>query len=494
MRKFLWCVPVVVMVTAGLWFAGCSGKKDAGSGSAAVSSGSAIGTADRPVKVTYIKKDVDPITDADITKQLELLIEKGMAAQGKYIDLEFLSAPTGSYATVVPIAYRTGQFSPDIIYFQGGDLPIAQEGMLVDLTPYVESSTWIKGLLQEHNKAALSNYPYLLWLAPPRTQIPVIREDHYNKLKSAQTVMENPTVDNYYAMFKDMKDQGLVKWPITTDGTIAKLDAVFNHAFGVTSTIMKQNGAWVYYQTTAQNKDKLAFYAKLFKDGLLDNEYVTKAWDTMEQAFYEGTAGWVSGSAGAVIDVYDNKMFETQKTHLVVLPPAKGLSHAYQSLDVSKESRGFAINVDSQVKDAAWAFLDYMASPEGRVLDKLGIEGIHYNVENGKKVLTPAFSSWWARIHEGFNGLDTSDVVGDVMTAAGARSLEAATQYFASDTNVVLPEDLVPLKDAMDKLYTEYSTDIIRGVRPISDFDEFVTKWNAAGGSRISEYLATVLK
>jgi putative aldouronate transport system substrate-binding protein len=46
----------------------------------------------------------------------------------------------------------------------------------------------------------------------------------------------------------------------------------------------------------------------------------------------------------------------------------------------------------------------------------------------------------------------------------------------------------------MDKLFREYSTDIIRGVRPISDFDEFVTKWNAAGGTRISDYLATVLK
>jgi putative aldouronate transport system substrate-binding protein len=57
-----------------------------------------------------------------------------------------------------------------------------------------------------------------------------------------------------------------------------------------------------------------------------------------------------------------------------------------------------------------------------------------------------------------------------------------------------LTEDLLPLKDAMDKLYREYSTDIIRGVRPISDFDEFVTKWNAAGGTRISDYLATVLK
>ena len=75
-----------------------------------------------------------------------------------------------------------------------------------------------------------------------------------------------------------------------------------------------------------------------------------------------------------------------------------------------------------------------------------------------------------------------------------ARSLELATQFFAPDTNVVLPENLLPLKDAMDTLYIQYSTDIIRGVRPISDFEEFVARWNAAGGDRISAYLETVLR
>jgi putative aldouronate transport system substrate-binding protein len=187
-------------------------------------------------------------------------------------------------------------------------------------------------------------------------------------------------------------------------------------------------------------------------------------------------------------------MFQTQGVHLVVLPPAKGRSFAWRSLDVSKEPRGFAIASDSQVPEAAWAFLDFMAGPEGRILDKLGIEGIHYNNENGRLVLTPEFPSWWARVHETFNGLDTENIVGDIMTQAGAQSLEAAQTYFHPDVNVVLPEELIPLKDAMDKLYTEYSTDIIRGVRPISDYDEFISKWNAAGGTRISEYLATVLK
>jgi putative aldouronate transport system substrate-binding protein len=474
----------------GLAYAAPKKETPAGTGSSA---GGAIGTAANPVKVRYLNKDNDPVTDK-LLPLLEAGIEKSMAAQGKYIDLEILSPPTGSYATAVPIAFRTGQIVPDIIYFQGGDLPIAQEGMLTDLTPYVNGSRNVQAIMEAHNKAAMANYPYLIWLSPPRIATPVIREDWYNKLRSAQTVMQNPSIDNYYAMFKEMKDTGLCRWPITTDGTITKLDTVFNHAFGVTATLMKQNGKWVYSQATPQNRAKIEFYARLYKDGLLDNEYVTKAWDTMEQAFYEGTAGFVTGTAGAVIDVYDNKMFSTQGSHLVVLPPARGTAQAYLSLDVSKESRGFAIAADSKVKDAAWAFLDFMASPQGRIFDKLGVEGVHYNLANGKYALTPEYSSWYARCFETFNGLDTSNVAGELRTKAGAESLDLVTKYFAPDTNVILPDELLPLKDAMDKLYTEYSTDIIRGVRPISDYDEFISKWNAAGGTRISEYLAAVLK
>lgn len=478
---------LVALLCAGFLFA--AGSKEA----APVSKGTAIGTAGNPVAVTYLCKDVDPITDAEQLGILEKAIEEGMAKEGNYVDLVILSAPTGSYATVVPIAFRTGQINPDLIYFQGNDQPIAQEGLLEDLMPYVEKSKNIKAIMPDHTKAAMANYPYLMWLAPARVQIPVMRSDWFAKLKSGKALLENPTVDNYYALFKEIKDSGMAKWAVTTDGGILKLDSVFNHAFGVTATIVKQGGSWVYSEITPESKNKLAFYAKLYKEGLLDNEYVTKKWDTMEQAFYEGEAGFVAGTAGDVVNVYNNKMKETQGVDLVVLPPAKGISQAYQSIDVTKESRGFAMNADSKVKDAAWAVLEYMAGEEGRKLDKLGLEGIHYTMEGGKYVLTKQFPSWWAKFWPTMNGLDLNNVVGEVLSKPAIDSLDAAAKYFAADTNVLLPEDLLPLKDAMNKLYREYSTDIIRGVRPVSDFAEFVTKWNAAGGTKIAEYLATVL-
>ena len=46
-------------------------------------------------------------------------IEKGMAAQGNYVDITILEAPAGTYVEVVPLAFRTGEINPDIIFFQG---------------------------------------------------------------------------------------------------------------------------------------------------------------------------------------------------------------------------------------------------------------------------------------------------------------------------------------------------------------------------------------
>lgn len=489
MKKALLVMLMASIMLTGLWAAGSQEATPQ-----AKPAENKFGTKENPVKVTYLCKDVNPNDEG--VPELSKAIEEGLAKEGKYIDFEVLEAPAGSYKSVVPIAFRTGQISPDLIYFQGGDQEIAQEGMLTDLTEYVASSKNVQNIIEEHSRAAMKNYPYLIWLAPARVQIPVMRSDWFNSLDASKALLANPTPENYLAMFREMKAKNICKWPITTDGGILKLDSVFNQAFGVTATMVKENGKWVYSKATEAEKAKLAFYATLYKEGLLDQEYVTKQWDTMEQAFYEGTAGFVAGTAGAVVNIYNNKMMQTQgkQAELVVLPPAKGVGQAYQSVDVTKESRGFAINADSKVKDAAWAVIDFMSGPQGRVLDKLGIEGIHYTMKDGKYVLSDRFTEWWARFWDTMNGLDTSKVVGEVMTKSGLDSLAAANKYYAPDTNILLPEDLLPLKDAMDKLYTEYSTDIIRGTKDISSFDEFVKKWNAAGGDKISEYAATVLK
>ena len=198
-----------------------------------------IGTADAPVPVSILIKDVSP-DDADTIAVVDA-IEKGMAAQGNYVDITILEAPAGTYVEVVPLAFRTGEINPDIIFFQGNtDTPVVAEGLLEDLTSYVEGSTYVKNLMGEHSKARMASSPYLLWLAPAKFSAPVIRGDFLDQAPSKDAFLADPTPEAYATLLKELMDAGVVKFGTTVDGVLARLDSIFNHAFGVTGTLMQQ--------------------------------------------------------------------------------------------------------------------------------------------------------------------------------------------------------------------------------------------------------------
>lgn len=449
-----------------------------------------IGSPDAPVTVKVVCKDVFP--DEEDVIALCAAINEKMAAQGQYVNVEFVEPPASSYASAMPLAVMNGEVEADIIYFQGGDKPLADQGLLEDLTPYIEGSTYVKQLMDESNVAKMESYPYLLWLASPRVSTPVVRTDWLEGVESYETLVADPTPENYITFFKELKEVNGAKYAFTMYSDLTKLDAFFNHAFGVTGTCVEENGEWIFSKASQAEKAKLEFYAQLYAEGLLDPDFLTLTWDVVEQRFYDGEAAVIAGTAGGVIQVYDQKMMSLygEDASLTVLPPAKGVSQSYQSIDVTKESRGYAINIDSEVKDAAWAVLEFMASPEGRILDKVGIEGTHYNIENDQIVFTDKFAGWWARFWDTTNNFDPTPALAEpVLTAAASDSLDMVNEYMIMDHNLLIPEELTPQWDAMTQLYNEYAADIVRGIKPIDAFDEFVEKWNAAGGSDFHDLL-----
>ena len=100
--------------------------------------------------------------------------------------------------------------------------------------------------MNETNVEKMKNYPYLLWLAPPRVSTPGIRTDLAKQCDSYEALIADPTVDNYYTFMKELQDKGLCKNALTADGSLARLDSIFNHAFGVTGTCLQENGKWIF--------------------------------------------------------------------------------------------------------------------------------------------------------------------------------------------------------------------------------------------------------
>jgi putative aldouronate transport system substrate-binding protein len=80
------------------------------------------------------------------------------------------------------------------------------------------------------------------------------------------------------------------------------------------------------------------------------------------------------------------------------------------------------------------------------------------------------------------------------MTKAAEEAGALAKKYMMPDKTILIPEQYIANWDAMTNLYKEYVADIVTGKKPIAAFDEFVDKWNKAGGVEVSKYANTVLK
>lgn len=492
---------IALMVGLLLVLAACGngGNSDnAGSGGtpANTPSGGSSESSAEPVTIRTVIKDVSA-SNPLYAQYFDALEAALLEHEGLNVNFELVELPQGNYAENLNLLLLGGDI-PDLIYFQGGDQPIAAQGLLEDLRPYIENSNHLKSIMMEHNAKRIENYPYLLWIKPVTPKVPVVRADWFDELSTGKALMDNPTVDNYYAFFKELVDSGKAKYGITVAGDLDEINFIFNEAFGITSTwLQKDDGTYEYALVSEAEKNKLTFYNKLYKEGLLDNEYMTKQWDTKEDAFYKGDAGVIVGTAGKVIDLYEARMKELngEQAGLVVLPPAKGVSQGFGATDVTKEPRGFAISAVSEHKDIVFRVLDFLASPEGQTLDRLGFEGQHYNIVDGKAVLTDAFySEWIASFWEPIELNTTIPVDGSLLGETAQTSLEMPTKYFKEDNSFAIPEEHVATWDALTNLYKEYAADFITGKKPIDDFDQFVETWYANGGKDITAYANGLLK
>ncbi|MDF2961016.1 MAG: transporter substrate-binding protein [Paenibacillus sp.] len=481
MKKMLTLLAAILIVTA----TGCQST---------VSNDSVKDQSDKPVTISIIDKDIQP--DDKLLKG----IEDGMKADGKNVKLQLVQVQSGNYAQSLGLQLQSGNI-PDLIYFQGGDYQFAiTQKILEDLTPFIQKSTYVKASMTPFNLERTKNYPYLVWLSPTDNVVPVIRQEWLNKTVSGKDLLANPTIENYYNFFKEVKEKNSAKFTYTTAGNLDELDAVFGQAFGLTSTWIKgSDGQYVFGKTTSFEKNKLEYYAKMFKDGLLDPEFLTKKFDTKEKAFYDGQAAIIAGRQGGSIDFINRKMI-TQNgdgSKIIPLPPAKGIGQAYSPVDVTKESRGFAIAKTSKNKDMAFAVLEFLASPKGQMLDKFGVEGEQYNIVNNKIKFTDKFAEWFPRfVNNAVNFKPDKEVDPSTpyISEAAIKSMDLVSSFATKDNSFIIPEELATQWDACNKLYQEFAANMVLGKKTSADFDKFVQDWNAAGGKQITEYANKTIK
>lgn len=439
-------------------------------------------------------------TNPDDVKEIEA-IEAALKAQGTDVDIQLVDLPSGTsaYGDALGVMLLSGDI-PDIMYFQGGDQKMAEQGILEDLTPLIEGSVNAKAALWPHNVERLANYPYLLYIYPSRGPQPVIRTDWFEQLGLPLP----KTVEDYEALLQAIHDGDLDgdgtpgnTLGLSIFGNTVSLDSVFNRAFGVTGTWMKDaNGAWVNSRVTDAERAKLEYYARLTSKGLIDPEFVTNTFDVMEEKFYTAKAGILFPSSPEVADIYGGKLNQANPGEnltltLLPLPSGPGGEGGLAAVDVSKESRGFAISSLSEHKAEAFAVLDFMTSKAGQDIDRMGFEGEQYTKDaSGAVTFTDKISTWYARFFNAANWTPPTQQ----LSPAAQQMLDTIKSSFTADNAFVWPADYAADVDATEQVYRSWVARFMTGEASMDQWDQFVSEYNAAGGARMAEYAATVLQ
>lgn len=443
----------------------------------------------KEVVVRIVSKDLS--ADNELHQQYMNIGVEALKKQGINIKLEIVELTGGqSYKEKLPLAIMSGDI-PDIIYDQYGyDKVMADQGILEDLTPYVAKSEHLQNAMWIHNKERLKNYPYLLRAHPPRIRIGTVRADWLEKAG-----MDEPqTLDDYYQMLKafsesDFDENGSKdSFGLTMTGNTKRCDWIFNPAFGLGATWESNNGGYSHRYISENQKEKFAFYNKLYEEGILDPEFITDKWDVMEDKYYSGKAGMICGSIGLTMNVYQGKMDNVQGGHTPILalkPPAD----AFAPIDASKEERGYMISALSDVKDEAFAFLEYWASPDGLITEKLGLPGVHHTVSNGNYTLTEKHPT-----HEPLFYEPNIPAPVETFVPAATQSFNYASNLVTFDNKFAYPEELQAQADSAENIYWEYSYKFISGEIALTDFDSYVETWLKSGGQDITDYANKVLK
>lgn len=445
-----------------------------------------------PVKIRVVSKDFGNNNPDDVAHIDR--IEEALRARGTDIDIELVDLPSSNYPEALSLMLLSGDV-PDLIYFQGGHEKIVDQGLLEDWRPWIEKAPNLKAGLWPHNVARLENYPYLLFVFPVRTKSAVIRTDWLEK-----TGLGSPnTLEEWRALLKAVHDgdldgdgQSNTLGMVTPDNT-DELDALFNVAFGVTHTWMKNTaGEWVHSRVSDEQRNKLAFYRQLVEVGEFDPEYITTNWELKEDKFYTGRVGVVMGTAGTVINIYRGKMRQAHPgVELTMLNPPKGVDQGMVAIDVSGEIRGFGMSSLSEHKTEVAALLDFMASPEGQFLDRLGFEGREYTKSGDTFTATEKMDTWYPRFME----INHATWMPPVQTMApiAYQTLEQGAKYYRPDNAFVFPAEFATDIDATNNLYRSYVFKFLTGELSLDQWDVYVAEWNAAGGARMTDYARSKL-
>jgi len=409
---------------------------------------------------------------------------------------------------------------PDLfIPQQGIEDSLAKNGAIADLTellPKYAPNVW-EAIPQEMWDVVKANDPtgqgkiyYIPGVVEYGRYAGLIRQDWLDKLGLSMPTTQDEYV-NVLKAFRDMDPNGNgQKDELPTGGR--EQARWMDHLFAMYGVAMFEgypewdiyDGELTYAAVTPNMKAALEFIAKLYQEGLIDKESLLNTKDKWDGKIQSDKAGnyfhWVESGNLVLENLNKNTGVKADFTVLPV-PKVEGYEGFYTMKRFAPPQWVVKNNKDEDKLMATLKLLNNMYNKEIWKDLFLGVEGMHYEMKDGKAVRLPDDkSSQENMILNTSSSLATLDFTMDLLNSTASeeskwaidqvtRNMKEAQKYAKVIAGDGMPASIYDgFPDINNRtLYVEYATKIILGQYPISKFDEFVEKWYQSGGEEVTK-------
>ncbi|MBW7454441.1 extracellular solute-binding protein [Paenibacillus sepulcri] len=324
-------------------------------------------------------------------------------------------------------------------------LKAAKENQLVDLTPYLQKYPNLAATVEEKNvpphmwaryfdPANFDGKSYMLYsqmAAKPEDLRDWLYGQYVRKDIAAQIDIDPQSVhtpDDLYNYLKAIKDANL-----TSNGqSVIPMGAfhggwaldIINKMFYSSSGgfSFDSEGKAQYTFMTQGQMDYILYMQKLLQDGLIDPEAFVQSDALAQEKVAQGRYGVLSAHYYAIYDATRSFVNAHPEAELETLGPLNDINgDPYKAQLISQGSDVVAITKKSKNPDAAARVLDFLMSDEGYLLTHYGVEGMHYDLVDGKPVAKP---EWVTKMQEDpVNALVNEGINAGYANVSGAKRM-----------------------------------------------------------------------
>lgn len=255
----------------------------------------------------------------------------------------------------------------------------------------------------------------------------------------------------------------------------------------------KQNGQWTHRVLMPEFKEGVKFIHRMYQEGLIDKEFGFLKAANAREKFTTGRAGMIIHNANGV-DYKDFievplKQYNASADVTLAVPFPSGPAGQVRASGNPYGSTGILFaNTDEEASVRMLAILDWLLTDEGTNLSLNGVEGIHYELKDGKVVYNE--DKW----QKDFGGIEHHFirhlVFPGIAKEQSPRVLPMLHDNYQDVIDHGVSEEVVGLNTdntakyspKMTEVYTKWITNFVIGDADIdTEWDKFINEWKSLG-------------